>query len=70
LVIIGYSFPFFNREVDRTLFDSMINLKKIYYQDINAIKLIDRLQAVQQRINAKQIIPITETGQFFLPYEL
>ncbi|MBW8198913.1 hypothetical protein [Flagellimonas abyssi] len=70
LVIIGYSFPFFNREVDRTLFDSMINLKKIYYQDINAIKLIDRLQAVQQRIDAKQIIPISETGQFFLPYEL
>ena len=48
----------------------MINLKKIYYQDINAVKLIDRLQAVQQRIDAKQIIPISETGQFFLPYEL
>ncbi|MBA3817104.1 MAG: hypothetical protein H0X29_11420 [Parachlamydiaceae bacterium] len=33
LVIIGYSFPTFNRYVDRFLFENMPKLSKIYYQD-------------------------------------
>jgi hypothetical protein len=34
LVIIGYSFPFYNREVDNMIFDVLKpSLKKIYYQD-------------------------------------
>lgn len=34
LIIIGYSFPFLNREVDRLIFDKMQDsLTKIYFQD-------------------------------------
>lgn len=33
LVVIGYSFPFFNREVDVALFRNMQRLKKVYIQD-------------------------------------
>lgn len=34
LVVIGYSFPFYNREVDNMIFDEIKpTLKKIYYQD-------------------------------------
>jgi hypothetical protein len=35
LVIIGYSFPFFNRDVDIQLFKSMPGLKTIYIQDLD-----------------------------------
>jgi hypothetical protein len=35
LVIIGYSFPFFNRSIDSELFKSMHNLRTIYIQDKN-----------------------------------
>jgi len=34
LVVIGYSFPFFNRKIDQQIFYSMHNtLQKIYFQD-------------------------------------
>ena len=33
LIVIGYSFPFFNRKVDEFILNSMPNLKKIYVQD-------------------------------------
>jgi hypothetical protein len=32
VVVIGYSFPFFNREVDRKIFGNMANLKRVYFQ--------------------------------------
>lgn len=34
LVIIGYSFPFFNRQVDAQVFKQMKSLRKIYIQDL------------------------------------
>ena len=33
LVVIGYSFPYFNRKIDRLIFENMPHLKKIYIQD-------------------------------------
>lgn len=36
MVVVGYSFPFFNREVDKEIFAELIgqkSFKKIYYQD-------------------------------------
>ena len=33
LVVIGYSFPFFNREIDKIIFSEMPTIKKIYFQD-------------------------------------
>ncbi len=40
LVIIGYSFPAFNRRIDQNMFDSLVpdKIKKIVYQDPNATK--------------------------------
>jgi hypothetical protein len=34
LVLIGYSFPLFNRAVDKQLFDSFEQLSKVYIQDL------------------------------------
>ena len=68
LVVIGYSFPFFNREIDREILANMSNLKKIYYQDMYASDLMVRLQSVLNR--SIEIVHITEFKQFYLPYEL
>ncbi|GAL65196.1 hypothetical protein [Jejuia pallidilutea] len=45
LIVIGYSFPFFNRKVDKFILDSMSNLKKIYIQDPNnANDIIEKIK--------------------------
>jgi hypothetical protein len=76
LVVIGYTFPFFNREIDREIFKYMPNLKKIYIQDPNAEQIessLDSLYSNQHtgvtKVN-KNVIPITNTSQFYLPPEL
>lgn len=74
LVIIGYTFPFFNRDIDRDIFTNMPNLKKIYVQDPNADKV---------KISLKSILPVDKFSvlvkdenlifditNFFLPPEL
>lgn len=69
LVVIGYSFPFFNREVDQLLINSMKKLKRVYIQDPNP-------QGVEERFLAHsplQNLTITlkdDTSQFYLPNEL
>jgi len=47
LVVIGYSFPFFNREVDRKIIGEMKNLKKVYFQDKNPHNIKLRFQAIR-----------------------
>ena len=39
LVVIGYSFPIFNREIDSNLFAQMARLEKVYIQDIYPEKI-------------------------------
>lgn len=69
LVVIGYSFPFFNRDVDREIISSMPNLHKVYIQDPNASDIIQTFQAITPSKDI-ELVPITDTRQFFLPYEL
>lgn len=69
LVVIGYSFPFFNRQVDRELFSFMPKLKKIYLQvpESNQVEYKYRIQSLLDReIN---IVPITALSSFYIPYE-
>lgn len=69
LVVIGYSFPFFNRKVDREIIHSM-KLKKIYIQDTNPDPIIDILRSITKETPALEIKPIKISKQFFLPPEL
>jgi hypothetical protein len=69
LVIIGYSFPFFNREIDKKLFESM-NIQKVYVQDPNANAIIERFKATKGLVRGIDFISIDDTEQFFLPHEL
>lgn len=76
LVVIGYTFPFFNRMVDKAFIGAIKNLKKIYIQDPNANKVmqsVDAVLALHQKPpmrNNIPVIPITDCSQFYLPPEL
>lgn len=69
LIVIGYSFPFFNRDVDRQIIGSMKNLRKVYFQAPDAENLVERFQAIRDDIDPKFLIPKFDTEQFFLPNE-
>ena len=70
VVVIGYSFPFFNRETDREIFRGMTNLKKIYVQDIKPESVILSLAAVLPLDNRIKVISVQDCAQFYLPPEL
>ena len=72
LVVIGYSFPYVNRFVDKMILKSMPNLHKIYVQDPNADEIIETLRTRLSGLNKQNIsmIPKTYTNQFYLPNEL
>ena len=71
LVIIGYSFPFFNRVIDAEIFKAMYkSLNKIYYQDptydgSNLKGLFD----IPPKTLAN-IVHIQQTDNYHIPYEL
>lgn len=72
IIIIGYTYPFFNREIDRWIFQEMPNLKKIYIQDPSAenirTNLLSVLQGRDTLIENSKLI--TTTDSFFIPPEL
>ena len=72
LVVIGYSFPIFNRNTDREIIGAMKNLKKVYFQAPDAEILIERFKAIKNDIKKKDIelIPKYDLEQFVIPYEL
>ena len=70
LVIIGYTFPFFNREIDRKMLQNLKPDAKIYIQDKYPNRIKQNFKAVKADIPEEQIEPKEETDQFFLPPEL
>lgn len=69
LVVIGYSFPMFNREIDRMILGSMKNLEKVYIQAPDAEDTADRFEAVCDKKDVKIILK-RDVGQFVLPNEM
>jgi len=61
LVIIGYSFPYFNREVDRSIIKGMASLKKVYFQAPDGVR---------PDLEDKNLIVHNDWKQFLLPDEL
>jgi hypothetical protein len=70
LVVIGYSFPFFNREIDKRIVGSMPFLKRVYFQAPDAEILKERFQALKDDFKGIELITRTDTSQFLLPNEL
>lgn len=70
VVVIGYSFPFFNREVDKEIFMKLRvdgKLKKIYFQD----PILDgqQLKAQFGLDDNFPIVHIKQTDNFHVPFE-
>ena len=68
LVIIGYSFPSFNRLIDKDIFANISNLKKVYYQapQEELDELLEKLDGIN--INLRPITkPITNLATFHIP---
>ena len=75
LVVIGYSFPYVNRQVDRMLFEYMPQLQTIYIQDRNFLEVEERLQAVTYSVYKRpfphdHIHSTDNCSQFLIPNEL
>ncbi len=72
LIVIGYTFPDYNREIDRVIFDNMPNLKSIYIQDVNPDRIRDNISAVipEDKFAEVKIIPRKVVEQFLLPPQL
>ena len=70
IVVIGYSFPFFNREIDRAIFEGMPNLKTIYIQDPNPEAVEQSLKAVLPDGSKARIEHQKDCTHFYLPREL
>lgn len=72
LVVIGYSFPYVNRRIDRYIFNSMKSLKKIHIQDTNANAIKDRITAIFEFLQKPlpEIHTHEDIGQFIIPNEL
>lgn len=77
LVIIGYSFPYFNREVDRRIIRNMPNLQKVYIQDpscedvkesFEATLSVEQLEKVEN--GQIKIVLKKSTQQFLIPNEM
>ena len=70
LVIIGYTFPFFNREIDRRILSCLQPQASIYIQDRYPSRIKQNFKAVKNGIPDGHIELKEETNQFFLPPSL
>ncbi len=70
LIVIGYSFPYFNREIDREIIGNMVNLKKVYFQDPFADNIKERFLSIIPSFKPENLISRFDVGQFLLPNEL
>jgi len=70
IVIIGYSFPDFNRVVDRFIFEKLKSGTKIYVQDPNAENIISKMIGLNKKLkNTNKIYPYKEISSFLIPNE-
>ncbi|SRR5579862_1631169 len=71
LVVVGYSFPFFNRKIDDEIFKSArSSLSKIYFQDPNldGNQLINQFDLSPKL--AQNLKHIREVDNYYVPFEL
>jgi len=74
LVVIGYSFPTFNRFIDSRIFSKLRNLKKAYIQDSSEQALGRVNQLIKQNHypgkESIEVKHISNVDQFYIPSEI
>ncbi len=68
LIIIGYSFPTFNRMMDKEIILNMPELEKVYLQipEHNIKSVAQRFRAINPNV---ELVMLTEVDEFFIPFE-
>jgi hypothetical protein len=69
LVVIGYSFPYFNREIDSEILSCM-NPKKIYVQSKEPDEIVNRINVTSDSSLNAEIEIVNDLKQFLIPPEL
>jgi hypothetical protein len=69
VVLIGYSFPFFNRQIDRLILKSLTSVRKIYVQlpEENHQDVKERLSAL--RDNLPEVVYLKGLSSFYIPFD-
>jgi hypothetical protein len=70
LVCIGYSFPYFNRKVDKYIVQSMSKLEKVYFQNLDPKQNYERFRSIRSDLKDDQYILNSNCNEFLLPDEL
>ena len=78
LVVIGYTFPLFNRTVDNTLISKMNRLTKVYIQDKFTVTIQNTMQNAFERLQEPfhkdkfrvEFSLSDSLNQFILPFEI
>jgi hypothetical protein len=70
LVVVGYSFPFFNRTVDERMLKGMMALQKIYIQDETPEAIKSRISGYFADGTVEFSLHPKDDRQFYLPDEL
>ncbi len=70
-VVIGYSFPYFNREVDQLIFNQFPNLRRIYlqYPDDFQPTAVERVRSLFPEGAVMMVAPVPAKEQFYIPKE-
>jgi len=70
IVVIGYSFPYFNARVDKQLMQAVKDTNvKFYVQDPNANKVMKSLREITGFGEKLNVESIDYTAEFFIPYD-
>jgi hypothetical protein len=68
LVIVGYSFPYYNYEIDKELLRWLPKNSKIYYQDYNAdLNIFQEKFQIPNKPNIKIFNSEKSLLQFYIP---
>jgi hypothetical protein len=69
LVVIGYSFPFFNRYFDKLVLESMPKMERVFLQ-----VLPEHAKAIEGRMKSLRSLPpiqvVDDREQFYVPYDI
>lgn len=70
VVIIGYSFPFFNREIDRLILSAMQQVESIYIQvpEMKHKGTKERIEALGMDLELPQTVYLSNVDEFYIPF--
>lgn len=67
LIVIGYSFPYFNREIDDIIFKKFDNLFRVYLQFSDGVHATIKERIKKLLLEEVNIIQVDGTDLFFIP---